>query len=70
MYRYYDFENLVKVAAERDNYFLYEIEKLIFLEAKIQIHTFKSAWIKYSLSDIKRGSGGWKHRTPSGLFDR
>ena len=70
VYRYYDFENLVKVAAERDNYFLYELEKLIFLEAKIQIHTFKNAWVKYSLSDIKRSSNRWKEYLPSGLFDR
>lgn len=66
IYRYYDFDNLVKVANDGggDNFLLYEIEKLIFLTAKIKIHTFKNAWIENSITDIKVNNNKWQEFTP------
>ena len=52
VYHYYNFNNLIQVAEEKDNYLLYEIEQFIFSKAKIKIETFKHS--KFSFSDIKR----------------
>ncbi len=40
--RYYDFPELKRIVEGEcpDNFFLYEIEQLIFAKAKTQIHTF------------------------------
>ncbi len=65
VYRYHDFDNLAQIAEEGDNYLLYEIEKLIFLQAKTQIHTFKNTWNKDSLSGINRNAKMWQRHAPA-----
>jgi len=59
VYQYFDFPELKNIVENEspDNFFLYEIEKLIFKNAKIKIYTFKDPMGKPRLSLSQ--SVGW-----------